>query len=378
MQNAPSINLKKFECRLVNSFGDGHNHELAQYESFAASMQRIAASKGIDGILLGNVVCDNVSLDALLLTSFGVFIIEFKNYKGVDRIRITGQKEFQCLKSNGERMTLIDGSFLNVKGGSLASPYEQAKKNRIAVCNTLKRVFGDGTARKIHVGVAIVFNGQMAIEGIDRIIESERRWLTVVDSKGFEQFMSYVADEHTVGLDASERETMIRHMDANGCVLEKANVFQQSQEFYKLGKYIEAYEKAVLCDPLNPDVVVLKLASLYNIRDNKKYSRLFNELCVEHLNSAHPMVREAANKFMGLSFFIGRHGNHGENTVYDGKKDCYLIAIPDMTRDLKDRMESSIVVMCREGVVFSANCTVLISILIAVKPFLYTLFSILF
>lgn len=306
MQNTPRINLKKFECRLVNSFGDGHNHELEQYKTFCGSMERIAATKGFEGILLGNVYCDNVSLDSLLLTSFGVFVIEFKNYTKVAGVKITGQKEFQCMNIKGDRMILPDGNFLNVKGGSLSSPYDQAKKNRIAVFNTLKRLFGEEKASTVHVGVAIVFNGKLVIEGIENIIESERRWLTVVDSVGFEQFMAYVAGEGTKGLNASDREAFINHMDANASIPIKVDMLKQAQEYYDMGLYEAACRKALSCDSTNPVVMQLVMQALF--RSKKKDFKMFQDLLVSARNTENPMLVKTANKLVGLSLLKGCNG----------------------------------------------------------------------
>ncbi len=335
MQNTSRINLKKFECRLVNSFGDGHNHELAQYEALSQFLSKVAAVKGIDGILLGNVVCDNVSLDSLLLTSFGVFIIEFKSYPEVARVSITGQKEFRCLNADRSRMKKSDGSFLNVKGGSLDSPYDQAKKNRIAVFNTLKRVFGEERAKNIHVGVSIVFNGKTVVEGIDKIIEAERRWLTVVNSVGFEQFISYAAEENARGLADLEREALISHMDADSNVIQKADAFQQANEYFRMGKYREAYERAALCDPYNPKVVCLKLHALYHYQ-NKKYSSIFDKIVVDHINNNHPLIHETSNMLLGLSFYYGING-HEKN---DERALLYLKQSGSLSNEVVDAIRA--------------------------------------
>lgn len=339
MQNTFSSALKKFECRLVNSFGDGHNHELSQYNGIAEVLKRISEAKGFDGVLLGNVVCDNVSLDSLLLTSFGALIIEFKNYTNVAGIRITGQKEFQCVNADGSRMIKSDGTYLNVKGGSLDSPYDQAKKNRIAVCNTLKRVLGEQTAKAVYVGVAIVFNGSVTIEGIDNIVDTERRWLTVLDSKGLENLVTYISGDNTGGLTTAQINSLIDHMDANKDVVEKIDVFHKAEVYYSIGKYREAYNCIKLCDPYREEVILLKLRILFFKRDD---ARTFNSLIVENIESRNHVIRDVCNYLLGMSFYYGINGHNKDMDkalIYLSKCNLHLQGVEEIISSLTKEKE---------------------------------------
>lgn len=117
MPNTNKSMSSNFESRLVNSFGDGHNHELIQYEELKALLERKAGIYSLKGVFLGNVMCGSSSLDSLLLTQYGMFIVEYKNY-GVDEIRITGQKEFLGYRDDGTPWLDQSGMQVKVKGGS--------------------------------------------------------------------------------------------------------------------------------------------------------------------------------------------------------------------------------------------------------------------
>lgn len=301
--NPVSLSGKKFECHIVNSYGHGHNHEFDQYRDFSESLERIAAEKGFGGCLLGNIFCGNASLDTLLLTNFGVSIIEFKDYSSVAQVRITRQMAFQCLDANGNQIMGEDGSFLTVKGGSLDSPFEQARKNRLAVRNVLKQAFGD-EAKGVSVRLAIVFNGATSIEGIDKLGE-DSKWLSVLNSAKFNDFITYAAGEKTLGLNADQRQSLISYLDANKGVGEPTSHFDKALNFYSLEKYDDAYKCLLRCDPLNPNVVSWKLHALAKKQNDQ---RAFNQLLSEHLGSGVPAVRRAVNICLADAYDKGVNG----------------------------------------------------------------------
>ncbi len=118
--------------------------------------------------------------------------------------------------------------------------------------------------------------------------------------------MVYTSGERTKGLSVSEREALIKHMDANSSIPVKVDLFKQAQEYYYLGLYEAAYRKAMDCDSTNPAVMQVLLESLF--RAKKKELKVFQSLIGSARNSKSFMLVKTANKLVGLSMISGING----------------------------------------------------------------------
>lgn len=294
-----SLTSNSFTCRLVNSYGDGHNHELEQYRQVCQILDSVNRSRSMQGQLLGNVMCGNVSLDSLLLTPFGVFVFEYKNYRGnVTTIRIDGQRNFLCLAGDGSQVTDTNGSTLKVKGGTYANPYEQAKANRRVVRETLCKCFG----RDIYVGVAILFNGNTKIEGSNPISEP---WLSVMGMDSLAAFLNYVRADKTTGLTPSEQDTFISYLDANMDILPQVDFTAQAGTLCSMGKYAEAYKLLKhKCDPTRRETALLTMGALYNMRNSTDFPKVISE----YIQSSDEKVKDMAYTYYGSALYSGRNG----------------------------------------------------------------------
>lgn len=294
----------KINCRLIKSFGDGHNHELEQYKELCAKLENtnLRALQGC--FLLGNVVCGSVSLDSLLLTPFGVFIIEFKCYNNVNRIKINGQKDFLCLNADGSLVKTPKGDTLTVKGGSMDSPYEQAKVNRRAVRDCLKKCFGSDIANQIHIGLAIIFKGNVRIEGLEALSDYDRDWLTAINSDNISNYLSYICEEKKRGISIVQQKQLIEFMDANQNVLTSTSIFDQACNLYEMGKYADAYKLLKKCDPLNEKVITKTLATLFWLNDSKEFTSLVSKM----MNNPVPDIRDLTYYLLGIAYQMGKCG----------------------------------------------------------------------
>lgn len=213
MNDTSTYSSGKITCNLVNHFQ--HDHELLQYKEIRDILLSDTNLSGIDGVLLGNPMCSSASLDSLLLTPFGVYIIEFKDYHNVKRVRINGQREFVCLYEDGNPMKDKEGNPLTVKGGCSSSPFEQARINRRIVREKLIRVFGATVGNSINLGVIIVFRGKTRTEGINEFSSNEQKWLSIINTSELEPLLSVASLCKSKGLDASQRTKLISCMDAD-------------------------------------------------------------------------------------------------------------------------------------------------------------------
>lgn len=201
------------ECRLINRFE--HDHEMSQYLEIRNALTSASSSSRLQGVLLGNVMCGSASLDSLLLTPYGVFVVEFKSYPKVHTVRVNGQRKFVCCDSTGAEMRDASGMTLTVKGGCQDSPFDQARINRRLVREKLVSVFGETIGNGIHVGVIILFKGQTQIKGLEQFEERELKWLTMVNSSNLKSFFSVAPDLKTRGLDSMQQKQLADRLDAN-------------------------------------------------------------------------------------------------------------------------------------------------------------------
>lgn len=322
--NAPT---SKFVCRLINTFGDGHNHELQQYEETCNILKEQHKSDGIlrdiDCTMLGNVWCNKVSLDSLLLTPQGIYIIEYKHYTGnITTISIDGQKNFICLDANDKPVCDSNGDPLKVKGGTFANPYEQAKANRKTVIESLKKCFNGDENKKFDVKVIILFPGDTKI--ISKGLSDD--WLMVTNK---ESLIGYLGLDIAIGvlfnngLTASQQETFCKYLDANKDVMPTIDPIKQVDELCHIGStqgdtkdaydtFQSAYKLLNKCDKLSRDTIKGKMQVLYLMGATKYYTKsdkdMFIDMVTRNKQSNDNLIKSFAHFYHGWILLHGFYG----------------------------------------------------------------------
>lgn len=291
------------ECNLVNLYGDGHKHELEQYNDLENIITKFSPHYKGKMILLGNVMVGRSSLDALLISEFGIVIIEFKSYGKGGIIKIDGQKKFHVLDNNGFPV-MSSGSPLMVKGGTYAGgPLEQAIVNKNNVKDCLKKCFGDYVASKIHIHVAIVFKDTKTITGNEQLGD-DYKWLSVLCMDGFYKFISYVAGNETKGLTNSQQQEFVKYISADKNCFIPVDHYERAYGAYLIGNYNVALSELSQCDPLRKDVILLKMDVLYNAESSSDFNRVVGE----NINSYEVAIRAKANELVGKAYAFGSNG----------------------------------------------------------------------
>ncbi len=144
-----------------------YNHlaETQQFESICRLLQGRYEDSAEECILIGNYNIEGVELDALLITSGGIRILEFKNWGG-----------HIVARENGS--WTADG--LTVEGGTREkTPYEQIRLNRSRVTKGLGKILG---AQPRMVSAAIIFRQDAEIDTTG-LSDTVKTWLTVCDDR---------------------------------------------------------------------------------------------------------------------------------------------------------------------------------------------------
>src|SRR5690606_9784737 len=102
------------------------NYENTFFREFADNMKKMFDKYSLDGLLIANSECEAVrrlQIDALLVTSKAVIIIDFKNFDGKITLPKNAKSEFDFgvwTNENGEQ----------IKGGSSRNPFIQLKTQK--------------------------------------------------------------------------------------------------------------------------------------------------------------------------------------------------------------------------------------------------------
>lgn len=146
-----------------------HRAETEQFEAVAA--QLAAQPDDHDNLLIGNYNLNGVEVDALLVTSHGITVLEFKNRGG----RITA-RENGAWTAGGQV----------VAGGAQGNPYVQARRNRSRVTTGLTAYLHKNVTHRVRA--CIVFNQPADID--NQLPPAVTAWLMVCDMAHFAEAMS--------------------------------------------------------------------------------------------------------------------------------------------------------------------------------------------
>jgi len=144
--------------------------------------------------LIGNVTCNGHELDALLLKSDAIVVVDFKNQGG--RIQFT---------ENGP--WLADG--IEVRGGAKTNPFKQVQANKFAVMNWLKErcSFLDVSNNLGHIAGLVLFQQKIEFD-ITQLPPKVASWFNVTDHEGGLVWLSQVASP-TIRLDRNAHDRIV-------------------------------------------------------------------------------------------------------------------------------------------------------------------------
>ena len=151
-----------------------YNHASEERQFFAVidMLVRHYANSSEPCILIGNFNIEGVELDALLITTGGVRILEFKNWGGKILARENG-----TWTSNG---LIIAGGARN------KSPYEQIRLNKARVSRGIAETLGLRPSESAAaVSAAIIFQSGATIDD-SQISKTVKRWLTICNNDELE------------------------------------------------------------------------------------------------------------------------------------------------------------------------------------------------
>ena len=144
-----------------------YNHlaETRQFESVCQMLKEQYEHSTEECIIIGNYNIEGVELDALLITSGGYRILEFKNWGGTIVARENGAWT--------SRELIIEG------GTREKTPYEQIRLNKSRVTKGLGKLLG---AQPQMISAAIIFwqDAEIDTSGLSDTVKS---WLTVCDNR---------------------------------------------------------------------------------------------------------------------------------------------------------------------------------------------------
>lgn len=138
--------------------------ESKQFENICQLLKQTYANSSEECILIGNYNIEGVELDALLITTGGIRILEFKNWGGHIITRENGS-----WTSNN---MIIEG------GAGKKSPYEQIRLNKSRVTKGLTGLLGIKSA---NISAAIIFGQDSEIDA-SQLSGTVKIWLTVCDN----------------------------------------------------------------------------------------------------------------------------------------------------------------------------------------------------
>ena len=142
-----------------------HMAETQQFESVCQLLQKKYKNTSEEIVLIGNYNIEGVEIDALLITTCGIRILEFKNWGG----KIVARENGNWTSDN----LIIEG------GTRMKTPYEQIRLNKSRVTKGLGKLLG---IQPDIISAAIIFWQDAEINTIG-LSETVKTWLTVCDNR---------------------------------------------------------------------------------------------------------------------------------------------------------------------------------------------------
>ncbi len=166
------------------------NYENSFFREFSRHLYNSFKERNISGVLIGSPLCEvdeRLQIDALLITSNVVCIIDFKNFKG--KIKLPAEKDFEFglwTTETGEQ----------IKGGSSINPFIQLKNQKRRFIEVSDKHINNGidsrdTFNPHHVVRVVCFQEEIEITG--KIPDKEALNFFIQDKKNiFEKILDIV------------------------------------------------------------------------------------------------------------------------------------------------------------------------------------------
>lgn len=150
-------------------FGFTHTHENRMFEQLSNMLAAEFSSSPEPVYLIGNAMFEDKELDAVLLKSDAVFVIEMKNYGGM--IHFSENTEWFADETE-------------VRGGVHGNPYRQIRANKFALLNFLKEngpriLTPPAVSQYWHICGVVLFGRDIQFD--EKIPQSISDWFTICD-----------------------------------------------------------------------------------------------------------------------------------------------------------------------------------------------------
>lgn len=147
-----------------------HDHENEQFRKLDASLKERFSLGSDPHLLIGNLMCNGVEVDAVFIKKNAFCVIEMKSMSGA--IRFTENGPWRC-----------DGTV--IKAGKHGNPFRQARSYRYKIMEEFGNWEREGALQAPgqspwgHIACIVLFGDQMELEG--RIPDGINKWFQVSD-----------------------------------------------------------------------------------------------------------------------------------------------------------------------------------------------------
>lgn len=149
-----------------------YRSELKQFENICKLLKETYADNSKECILVGNYNIEGVELDALLITTGGIKILEFKNWGG----NIVARENGSWTSNN----MIIEG------GAGKKSPFEQIRLNKSRVTKGLANLLG---IKSNNISATIIFTKDSKID-VSQLSDTVKIWLSVCDNSHLNKMLN--------------------------------------------------------------------------------------------------------------------------------------------------------------------------------------------
>lgn len=200
------------------------SYENSFFREFSKNLFNTFKEKNFNGVLIGSPECiadERLQIDALLLTSNVVCIIDFKNFKG--KITLPPENNFENGVWKNEKGELI-------KGGSSNSPYTQLKiqKKRFVDVfnkNIKRKIKLPETFNPLHTNRVVCFQNKVELTG--KIPSTEELNFFIIDKTNYIQILLDI-------IDVSDKEILLKEDAFNAFKnVFRANIFDFNEKTYE-------------------------------------------------------------------------------------------------------------------------------------------------
>ena len=248
--------------------------ESKQFENVCQLLQQTYADSSKECILIGNYNIEGVELDALLITTGGIRILEFKNWGG----HVIARENGSWTSDN----MIIEG------GAEKKSPYDQIRLNKSRVTKGLTSLLG---IKPAHISAAIIFGQDSEIDA-SQLSDTVKIWLTVCDNSHLKTILN--------GLDTSTLSNELIQSVPAKLKIEEFSIDNSSSRSVTIN---ETYEPEATTNFFN------ELETAVSLRpDFRKVYRSFNQVFQKFINQQTSQTRlNLGGAFAKTDYLLKEH-----------------------------------------------------------------------